>query len=230
MTASTNALDNVLAQAQAAAASKAVVAMESQHQEVSHYQPQNTGLAKPGAGFIDAGGIDVDAYLKVDKAGFKLGDAFKGFVDELLVSLDLSEVVYIYQCRAENPGSGAIQYLKSYDGISTVEGKNFLAEVNRFDTTYLKSTGIYETMEIPLTLSVDVQDPKYTTVVEEGSTLGLTPPPTGLTGFRKILKKVRANGGDPMFDVVNLRLKHDTKTNKANQEYGVVEWELLTDA
>lgn len=230
MTGTATALDTVLNQARAAAESRALAPALDHSTTALAPQPAQSALARPGANFINSGGIDVDTYLKVDKAGFKLGDTFKGFVAEVDVTIDLSEVVYIYQCRAEHPATGKIVYLKSYDGITTNEGKNFLTEVQRLETSMVKSTGVYETAEIPMTIVSSIKDPRSTAVAEEGTTLGLTPAPTGIKPFRRLLKQVASAGGDPTMDVIRVRLKHDTKSNSNNQEYGVLVYELLADA
>src|SRR3546814_20699641 len=110
------ALDNVMAQAEAAAAAHQVP-------EVPAYQPP--ALQQPGGvpakrtlqSVNDNAGILVETYLLPKTEGLKIGHDMKGLLDEVVGIVELSDVVVISQNRP-NTG-GTTKFVKSYDAAPT---------------------------------------------------------------------------------------------------------------
>lgn len=187
----------------------------------------NTALAKPSLGsFVDGGGMDVDEYVKVKPEGFRIGDSMQGLRDEIVVEIDMTEVVPIYSFRVEV--GGGIQFLKSYDGVTTHDGKNFQSECDRLTRVGNKPSGVYESIEIPMELVDDVSDPKKgsSLVFHKGTRIGYTPSITGVKPFRSFTKKLRNQDPNLLSDTVKVRITHEKRT-KGSYEWGVLNFELI---
>ncbi len=218
------ALDNVMAQAEAAAAAHQVP-------EVPAYQPP--ALQQPGGvpakrtlqSVNDNAGILVETYLLPKTEGLKIGSDMKGLLDEVVGIVDMSEVVVISQIRANTGGNTT--FVKSYDGVTSVGGQNFMAELARLQKVHDKVDGPYDTVEIPFELADDVKDPKSSTTYEAGLEIGYTPSLTGYKEFQRFVKSL--NKKDPALLEARLKVKfiHEKKTNSNNNEWGVVRFELL---
>lgn len=217
------ALDNVMAQAETAAANFVPVPLPTPANDV-----QTGALARPTIDdFIDGGGMDVDEFIQVKPDGFRVGKLMGGLLEELTVTLDLSEVTPIYSARFES--GGATTFLRSYDGATTVEGLNFQREVARLTAINEKCSGVYKSAEIPMTLIDDLADPKAksTLVIDAGTRIGLTPSVTGFKPFQSFLKKVRAADPSLLNGEVTVKLTHLKRVNSKNNEWGVIEFALV---
>lgn len=218
------ALDNVMAQAEEAAANAAPVPLPV---------PANTnvagpvGLVKPDMdSFLDSGGMDVDEYFRVKPDGFRIGDDMGGLIDELLVEIDLSEVTPIYSFRCEV--GGQTKFIKSYDGAITSDNKPFQAEVDRLTRVGEKPSGIYQSSEIPVTLLEDLNDPKKGSSVsfEAGTRVGYTPSVTAFKPFQSFMRKIRSSNPELLQATVKVKLTH-VKRTKGSYEWGVLNFELV---
>jgi hypothetical protein len=220
------ALDNVMAQAEEAAGNYAAPAIVG-NAPVPLPIPANSNLAKPSMNdFIDSGGMDVDEYFRVKAEGFKVGDTMQGLIDELLVEIDLTEVQPIYSSRHESGGNTV--FIKSYDGVNTPDGKNFQNEVDRLTRINQKSSGIYQTAEIPCSLVADLEDSKKgsSVVIHAETRIGLTPSVTGFKPFQSFMRKLRATSPERLNDTVTVKLVHEKKVNAKKNEWGVLNFEL----
>lgn len=225
-----SALDTVMAEAEAAAQNVVPVPVPTPGNAANlvPYAPANSNLAKPSMDdFIDGGGMDVDEYFRVKAEGFKVGDTMQGLIDELEVEVDLTEVTPIYSARFESGGNTV--FIKSYDGVSTPDGKNFQAEVDRLTRINQKSSGIYQTAEIPCTLLANLEDPKKgsSVVIHADTRIGLTPSVTGFKPFQSFMKRLRGTNPDALRGAVKVKLVHEKKTNRNNNEWGVLNFELI---
>jgi hypothetical protein len=210
--------------AEAEAAAGALVPAAGNAQGLIPATPANTNvaLARPSVdSFVDGGGMDVDEYLKVKPEGFRIGDTMQGLLDELDVEIDLTEVVPIYSFRVEV--GGQIKFLKSYDGVTTHDGKNFSAECDRLTRVGDKPSGVYDSIEIPMELLTDVADTKKgsSVVIEAGTRVGYTPSITGVKPFRKFMKKLRQADPNSIHNTINVRVTHEKRT-KNSFEWGVL--------
>lgn len=222
--ASNSALDNVMAQAEAAAANYTPPAVVTGGNAVPVAANTNA-LSKPSMqDVLDGGGLSVDEYLTNKSEGFRIGKEMKGLLEDILVEVDLSDVTVIYSSRHEK--AGKTTFLKSYDGVRTDMNENFQAKIAHYDAQGYKGSGIYQTVEIPAELVEDVKDPKSTLVIPAGTMIGITPSLTGFKEFQKFMKKLNKNNPELVEDVVKLKVSHLKRTNTNNNEWGVCTFEL----
>jgi hypothetical protein len=230
MATSASALDNLMNQAEEQAANFNPPVPMTAGGNLPTPANNNTALAKPSMDdFIDGGGMDVDEYFRIKAEGFKIGDPMQGLLDELIVDIDLSEVTPIYSARFESGGNTV--FIKSYDGATTPDGKNFQAEVDRLARINQKSSGVYQTAEIPCTLVEECKDPKKgsTLVIDAETRVGLTPSVTGFKPFQSFMKRLRQRNPELLGSTVRVKLVHEKKTNRNNNEWGVLNFELVTE-
>lgn len=215
----TSALDRVMSDAARAAESFTPPALtDTSSALVAQEQPGQ--LAKPSmASFVEAGGISVDEYLRMDQAGFQLGD-MKKYFETMIVELDMNAVIPIYSSRGE--AGGNTKFIKSYDGIRTSTGENFQQAVAHLQAT-TKCTGIYPSAEIPCELLEDVTDGN--TVVEAGTTVGITPSLTAFKEFQSFVRKLTKEGLQDA--VLKVKVAHLMRVNKNNNKWGVATFELI---
>lgn len=223
------ALDNVMNEAEAAANQVAPVPVPAIGNAggLAPIPAANTNLARPSmSDFMDSGGMDVDEYFRVKAEGFKVGDDM-GLIDELEVVIDLDEVTPIYSARFESGGNTV--FIKSYDGQNTADQKNFNNEVARLGAINQKSSGIYQTAEIPCELVEELKDPKKgsTLSFDAGTRVGLTPSVTGFKPFQSFLRKLRSSNPELLGSKVRVKLTHEQKKNSKGNEWGVLNFELL---
>src|SRR3546814_18412755 len=118
------ALDNVMAQAEAAAAAHQVP-------EVPAYQPP--ALQQPGGvpdkrtlqSVNDNAGILVETYLLPKTEGLKIGNAMTGLLDEVVGIVAMSAVVVISKIHATT--GGTTTFVTSTDGVTTSDGQTLMA-------------------------------------------------------------------------------------------------------
>ena len=231
MSTSPNALDAVMDEASAAAEQfqPNVNALQTQSGAVQA-APASQGLAKPSMDqFLDAGGMDVDTYFRVKPDGFRIGDEMKGLLDEVIVEINMREVVPIYSARFETNGN--TRFEKSYDGVTTPNGQNFQQTVDRLEKINQKSSGIYSTAEIPCVLVDDVKDPKKDSnvVIKSGTRVGLTPSVTGFKSYQSFARELRAQDPSLLSDTLKVKITHRVRKNSRNNEWGVVDFELVQE-
>lgn len=189
----------------------------------------STALAKPSLdSFIDGGGMDVDEYVRLNDSGFKFGDKQQGLFDEAIVTIDMTEVTPIHSFRYEVGGS--TKFIKSYDGVTTADGRNFQQAVAQAAALPgVKTSGIYPTVEIPMVLTERMEDPKKGSSVafDAETRIGYTPSVTGFKAFQAFAKKLRAENPELLRSELTVRVTHATRTNSANNKWGVLEFERV---
>lgn len=221
----TNALDNVLAQAEAAAQAFVPITNENAL-TIAGNQQQPTALSAPSmTSILTSGGMTVDEYLQPKAEGFRISRDMKGLLEEVIVDIDMTEIVPIWCTRHESGGNA--KFLRSYDGVTTSDGRNFMAAVQAMTAQYVKSTEPYRSVEIPCELVEDVKDPKSAFIVHAGTMVGLTPSMTGFKHFQKFAKKLSKTDPSLLEKTLRVKLVHNKRTNSNNNEWGVIDYELL---
>lgn len=227
--ASASALDNVLGEAQAAAANfvpPAVTTAPANLPTPVNDNSTGTALAKPTMdGFMEGNGMSVDEYLTSKAEGFRIGKDMKGLLDEITVSIDMLDVVPVY-CSSHETG-GQTKFLKSYDGVTTPSGENFRFAYAQACAQNSNNKDVYKTVEIPATLLEDVKDPKSALTIPEGTEIGITPSMTGFSHFEKFHKKLRKKDPALLEATLKVKITHTKRTNSRNNEWGVVDFELI---
>lgn len=215
-----NALDNIVAQAEQAAANFNAPAIATpQGGAVAAYRPSLEDA-------FDQGGLMVDEWLQVKPEGFRVGKTMK-LIEDLTVEIDFADVVPCRAARGEN--GGTTRYLRTYDGVTTAQGGNYQLELANLTKWSEKQVAEYATFEIPMSLVEDLTDAKGTVLFSEGTTVGFTPAVMAAKAFAKFGKRVRDQGllrTGPL----QVRITHKKQTNARGQEYGVLEFALAADA
>jgi hypothetical protein len=226
MTKTASALDNMMAQAEAAAATYQPPALTQAPENLPAPANNNSALAKPSlADFANSGGMTVDEFVQVKAEGFRIGKDMKGLLDELIVEIDMSEVIPIFSARGETGGN--TKFIKSYDGQTTDRGENFNAALAHLQRTNTKFEGPYKSAEIPMELVDDVKDPKSALTFDSGTSIGLTPSITGFKSFQKFMKSLTKSDPSLLEATLKVKLVHEKKTNSNNNEWGVLNFELI---
>jgi hypothetical protein len=166
---------------------------------------------------IASAGMQVDAFLKVDKAGFLIGKDTNTFFDEVAVEFKLNSIKPFYGCRYGDPA----KYLKSNDRITDARTKRSwaeaVAEAQRLDP---RCTGDYPSADIPLTALVELKNKKGDAVlIKVGQTLGLTLSITNFAGFASFIgpyENLRDQGLMPDDVLLRGRLVHEQRTKGTN--------------
>lgn len=224
-----SALDNVMAQAEAAAAESPAAQHLIPSPVTAPVAANSNALTKPSMDdFIDGGGMDVDEYLRVKAEGFRIGDSMQGLLEDMTVEIDLSEVTPIYSFRCEI--GGQTKFIKSYDGVTTSDAKNFQMEVDRLTRQGEKPSGVYQTFEIPMELVDDVADPKKgSSLVIHGETrVGYTPSVTAAKAYKSFAKRLRNEDPSLLGRTLKVKLTHEKRT-KGSFEWGIINFERIED-
>lgn len=175
-------------------------------------QVEGTAVSTPRAaplGLDDmlAGGITVDAWIKVSEYGLQVGTD-KTLFETLPVKLDLSDVAYCYSVRFGNPA----QYDKTYDRYTSVKGKAWptvLAEAQRIDD----KASEFRSADLPFVLRSAITNKKGEEILPAGATIGHSLSITGWKSFQDFVKALTNQGLDPRSAVVDLDLGFEVRTN-----------------
>lgn len=186
-------------------------------------------LGKPSVdSFVNSGGLSVDQFLNVKPSGVRLGDS-KAHLDTIPVVIDMLDVTPLYVCRIEIGGNTT--FYKSYDGAVTPKGENFqqLIEV-RGRSPGAKSSGIYQSVEIPAELAEDLKDGKGALIAEAGTTIGFTPSLTGFKEFQSFYKRLAKSNPELCSARVRVNLNAKQRSNKNGNDWYVLEFEYVGPA
>jgi hypothetical protein len=214
--ANTSALDSVIDQATAAADSAPdnSNALAPVSQTALTQAPAKAALTLDD--LADSSGMVVDAYLGVKDAGLRIDS--NPYFQTAKGTIDLEKVAVIMSVRSTRGGSTT--FIKSYDGISTSQGENFVQATQRLQATGDKTDGPYRTVEVPFTLAEKVPG------ADAGKTLGITPAITGVKFWNSFYDEVRKAGLSGK--VVDVQIDCIPQKNKNGNEWGVVGFKLLT--
>lgn len=162
-------------------------------------------------------GMQVKAYLKVDKAGFFIGQDTVTIVEEIPVEFRLSDVTAFYGIRYGNPA----KYLRSYDRITEARTKrpwaDMIAEAQRQDT---RVRGDYPAVDVPFTLLADIKSKKGDAILAEaGDRLGWTSSVTNFkefANFARPYEQLQQSGALSPDAVLRGKLVHDQRKDASN--------------
>jgi hypothetical protein len=144
-------------------------------------------------------GMKVDAYIKVEKAGFLIGKDTINYLQQVgPVEFKMSDIKPFYGVRYSNPPI----YKRSYDRIIEARSKRSWADVvAQAQHADPKCTGDYQGVDIPFTTVADIVTADGKTVLlEAGKTLGWTSSITNWNPFAEFIKpfeEMRAAGQLP---------------------------------
>lgn len=196
--------------------------------------PASTAVAAPAGGAVVvpgqmlsmnalmSAGLSVDAWLKVKEYGLVVGSA-AALVPEILVTIDMTEgrgFIPKMSIKAGNPA----QYFSTTDGVSCDKGGSWADAVAKATVLDNKARP-YRAVDLPMTLVNDVSDPKGNVLAKAGSTLGHTTATTNWKNWEAFYKAVAVAG--LIGQTVQVKLTAERLTNKNNNAWGVIQFELL---
>lgn len=166
-----------------------------------------------------AGGITVDAWIKVGEHGLQVGTD-RTLFDTLPVTLDMAQIAYAYSVRFGNPA----QYEKTYDRMVSVKGKSWpqtLADAQRVDD----KASEFRSADLPFKLRETLTNKKGDVeVIGAGSTIGHSLSITGWKTFQDFVTQLQKLGIDPRSAVVDLDLSFEVRTNSKGT-WGVLKFD-----
>jgi hypothetical protein len=181
--------------------------------------------------FTTGGGIRPDKWIQVKDAGIRIDREDKAYISEFEGELDLSTVALFMGSRAEFAGNNVV-YAKSYDGVTTTKGENFNAVVAEFKANSLKDASPYRGADVLIELTDDVTQGKA--VIPAGTKIGYSTSITGFGPFQNFLQTMVKAGkarsgpnGSIIGDTIRVKVTHELRTNKAKQDYGVLQFSLV---
>ena len=165
---------------------------------------------------LNQGGLNVSTWLKLDKAGIRVGNDMTMF-DELEVVLPLDEVGYCYSIRFGVPA----QYRKSYDHITDVRGGAWvqsIAEAQKVDPKAKE----FRSADIPFYSVNELKSKKGEVLASPGDAMGHSLSVTGWRGFAGFITSLQRQGIDTNNSIVKFTLGHQYMKNPSG------EWGLFT--
>lgn len=214
-------LDDVLAKAKAQSEALAPLApLSAPSTAVASSANYDMGVDS----FLNAGGMEVEAYVQVKDAGIKLDKSWNGYIDDFTCEIDLNDVQFFMGVRKEV--GTTVTYAKTYDGRTTIKGEPFAQIAAEFKRDSQKPAEPYRGADIPMKLLDSYADPKKTgKALEADAIVGLSTSITGFKPWASFHKKlVNAGHGTA---TIKVKVTHSPRKNAANQAYGVCEFELL---
>lgn len=192
-----------------------------------------TPAVQYGTGLDDflSGGLQVDSWVQVKDGGIRLNRDEKAYLTGFDANLDVNSIQLFVGLRAEFAGN-VVEYRQSNDGgKTTTRGENFAQLANQWKASSIKGCEPYRGANMVFVTTKDITQGK--TTIPAGTRLGYTTPVTGFAPFQSMLKTLAADGkvsdvggGRLAGDEVPIKAVHEVRTNKANQDYGVLLLEL----
>ena len=186
----------------------------------------NTAVTVPGKALsmetIGGGSLSVDAWVKVNEDGLKIGDS--ALISSLVVSMEMTDGRGFMVKKSIKAGKTPVQYFSTYDGVTAVSGGSWETAVARalaIDPTARE----YRCVDLPFRLEEVAVDIKGKEVAKPGTMLGYSTSTTNWANWEKFYKEVVAAG--LMGQEVMVKLTAQERTNKSMQKWGVIVFELL---
>lgn len=219
----TNSVDDVIAQARAAA--------EAKRQQGGDLTVQNGGLpanAAPARPMtlddLSGSAMNVDTFLKVNEHGLEIkakDTPVSGLIESVVVSIDVKKGIQVFEgIKYGNPAV----YAKTYDNARAVSGGSWADAVRKAQLADPKAS-TYMGADITMTLEADAVTMKGEVAAKAGSSLGHSTSTTNKIAFKKLVDDITAAGLRE--GVVLVKITAERRTNKAGNVWGILNFELL---
>lgn len=178
---------------------------------------------------IEGTGFNVDGFITPTEDGmkFKMSDESltkgKSLVEELEATIDMTTVAVFRCIKYGNPAV----YVKTFDGVNAVGGGTWESAVRKANQA---QPGVrdYQGADLSFVLTKDAVDVKGNVVLPAGTRLGRSTSTTEKANLKKFTDAVAAAGLSQ--SVVGVKITYEAKTNKNNQNWGILDFELLGEA
>lgn len=173
-----------------------------------------------------AGGMAVDKWLKVNENGLHIGESGL-IVKPVKASIKLDEFVLKMAIKGGNPA----QYAYTTDYVNAVGGGTWEAAQARIRALDQRASP-YRAVDLPFTLEEDVVDIQGKPAGKAGELIGYTTSTTNWANWQAFFNEccekgfVTADGKGPAARV-EVNLTAQPRTNKNNNKWGVVAFELV---
>jgi hypothetical protein len=173
---------------------------------------------------MSQGGMSVDKWFKVTEDGIKIGDS-KLITKPILARITMTEgsgFILKMGIKGGNPA----QYVYTTDMVNAVGGGTWeggQARIRALDP----SARPYRAVDLPFTLAEDTQDATNAVVGKEGDVIGYTTPTTNWANWVQFHKEVGDAG--LMGTEVTVKLTSQPRSNKNNNKWGVMAFELVNN-
>ncbi len=173
------------------------------------------------------GGMAVDKWFKVTEDGLKIGDS-KLITNpaHVMATIDMTEgsgFVLKFAIKGGNPA----QYAYTTDMVNAVGGGSWEGAQARIRALEPKANP-YRAVDLPFTLVEEVKDMSGAVVGVPGDTVGYTTSTTNWANWQAFHKEVADAG--LLGQRVTVKLTQQPRTNKNNNKWGVIAFELVQPA
>lgn len=228
-----DAIQNAIAQAQAAAAASTAAAGQALAPAAnSNFSNFPSAPLRPGKALsmddMGGGGIQVDSWMGVNEYGLQFGEKKSLVTDPVRAMIDLTMIAPNFAMKFGNPA----EYLKSYDGITEVRGGSWADAQARADRASAGKATVYRSCDVPMVLvsdvkSKDLKTKTETVVAKAGDRVGYSISTTGYGNWESFYKVCASKG--LQHSKVMAELTSEPRTNRANNNWGVIAWKLVEE-
>ena len=209
-----DAINDAIAAARAAAAAVPAGVLATTANANAAVPAMVTPAAPLSLDSMMAGGLMVDAWLKVNAFGMFVG-ASKHPFQSIELELDMAQIAYNYAIKYGNPAT----YSKSYDHVTCAQGGSWADAVMRAQRVDPKAQE-YRSADLPFKVLEDLKDAKGEVLIEAGKMLGHGLATTGWRSFSEFVRRLKTDGVNPNSALIKVKLGYEPMKN-AKGEWGV---------
>jgi hypothetical protein len=217
------ALEQALAQAQAAAANvvPAAVVAAGASNAVANYATPGAATRLTNEDFMNSS-LGTKGYVKVTEDGVKFGKDGTLISDPIDVIIDLSEVV---NTTAIKTNTTPARYEKTFDGVMAASGKPWqmsIAEIQQLTPTARP----YPSADIPFTIVGDVVNSKKAVQAADGERWGYSLSTTNRDAWGNFLREIVSNHLDVNSGRIRAQISAEAKNGNGNV-WGIMTFKFL---
>lgn len=222
-----NAIQDAIAQAQAAAGNIAANAAATQSQGAVTVASQTTGAVvaagpKMSMESLMAGGMTVDLWVKVKEFGLLVGQTTE-LVPSFKAYIDMTDGVGFSPKQSIKAGNPA-QYWSTYDGTTSDKGVPWNEAIQKAVALDPKARP-YRSVDVPMVLLEDVKSPSGKELAKAGQKLGYSTATTNWGAWESFYKAVAQAG--LLGKCVEVTVGFEPRSNKNNNTWGIMTWTLI---
>jgi hypothetical protein len=218
------ALDQALAQAQAAAANvvpAAVVMGAVPGTAVGNYAAAQSAVRLTNEDFMNSS-LGTKGYVKITEDGMKFGKDGTLISDAIDVIINLADIV---NTQAIKTNTTPARYEKTFDGIMAASGKPWQLAISEIQQL-TPAARPYPSADIPFTIVGDVLNSKKAVQAADGERWGYSLSTTNRDAWGNFLREVAAAGLDVNSGSVRAQIGAEAKSGNGNT-WGIMTFKYL---
>ncbi|WKV22064.1 hypothetical protein Phage2-1_00063 [Achromobacter phage 2-1] len=169
-----------------------------------------------------AGGMTVDVWVKCKEFGLIVGQT-QELVPSFKVYIDMTDGVG-FSCKQSIKAGNPAQYWSTYDGAMSDKGIPWNEAIQKAVALDAKARP-YRSVDVPMVLLEDIKSPKGAELAKAGQRLGYSTSTTNWAAWESFYKAVATAG--LLGKCVEVNVGYEAKTNKNNNTWGIMTWELV---